>query len=260
MVYWPLALPVPLVGRSHPFLSRSSQVTMESARIRVRRDALDPLEIVEVSWNFTEDQFEEFKTFFEETLLNGSQSFQLQTLDTGSTRDRLRATTRTVAFLDNYRFSRSDNLFNVGGTLEVVSVTYLEITRLQWEGSDGGELGLFPALFTFECSGGGNFVTTEAEEGEFTWDIFNQTFETAYAIAEASLEEEGLAQLNCSAEVCDFLPGMGEGGSDVSGSPVEASLPFETQCIGGFWYSEPLLDPESGDRWTVNQNPEGWDG
>jgi hypothetical protein len=40
------------------------------------------------------------------------------------------------------------------------------------------------------------------------------------------------------------------------GIQVEASLPFETQCVGGTWFSEPVLGLD--DRWTVNQNPEGW--
>jgi hypothetical protein len=46
-------------------------------------------------------------------------------------------------------------------------------------------------------------------------------------------------QLDCSEVECQ----------NVEGDPVEASVPFELECVGGTWYSDPA--PEFSDRWEV---------
>jgi hypothetical protein len=108
--------------RQHQVDPRSAPVLMESGRMRRRRTFLDPLELIAVSWNFTEDQFEAFKTFFEIDLQNGSEHFELITPDFPPAGFVFRTVTRVLAFWEcNYAFTRSDNLFSVTATLEVVS-------------------------------------------------------------------------------------------------------------------------------------------
>lgn len=86
---------------------------MESGRIRKRRLCADPYEAWEVQWNFTEDQFDDFKAFFDTTLVNGSLSFAIDFFGID----------REVVFVGGqYSFVRADNLFSVSATLEVVSL------------------------------------------------------------------------------------------------------------------------------------------
>jgi len=118
VIEWPDSLPTPLIGRGHTVGSRSDIVMMESGRRRVRRMHDTPIEFIEATWNFTEDQFDTFKTWFENTLENGSLPFYMITTDPPSYRLNWE-----LAFKDgNYEFDRSDNLFSVKAVLEVLDV------------------------------------------------------------------------------------------------------------------------------------------
>lgn len=84
---------------------------MISRRIRNRRLQDTSIELVEVRWEFTLDQFDTFKTFFDETIDNGALPFAIE----------FDGVTTEVAFLENYTFAESNNLFSVQTTLEVIS-------------------------------------------------------------------------------------------------------------------------------------------
>lgn len=94
---------------------------MSSKRIRTRRMFTEPLDVLEVEWNFTQDQFNTFVSFFDTDLENGSLPFQLTTPSSGDSSQEI---TRDLAFMGgSYSFSRQDNLFTVVASLEVTEET-----------------------------------------------------------------------------------------------------------------------------------------
>jgi len=85
---------------------------MESGRVRRRRFFIDPFLVTDVKWNFLRDQFVTFKTFFDETLENGSKTFVLP----------IHGEDKAVAFMEGrYSHSHSDGLVEVGGSLQIVT-------------------------------------------------------------------------------------------------------------------------------------------
>ena len=119
---WPESLPVPLVKPTHGHSPRGEVTVMDSKRIRVRRNFDTVLETVDVEWNFTKDQFEDFKEYFETDLENGSLLFQFVTYEPTDDVEFLTEITWTAAFWEgSYSFSHSDNLYTVSSTLEVTN-------------------------------------------------------------------------------------------------------------------------------------------
>lgn len=113
-IYWPAELPAPLTAPKTSFVSRAIETEMESARRRVRRTEAGSQEFIEVSWNFTQDQYEVFRAFFNDTLRQGSNYFLLPL------KGYQRWVDRAVSFVDaKYTFSHTDNLYNVSATLEL---------------------------------------------------------------------------------------------------------------------------------------------
>lgn len=107
---WPVTLPLPVRNSRRQYLPRNLRTVMETGRVRVRRQSLTPFDVLHCIWNFTADQFATFKTFFEDTLTNGSEAFTMEIL--GEANDR------EVRFLDaTYSFTRSDNLVSVSAAL-----------------------------------------------------------------------------------------------------------------------------------------------
>jgi hypothetical protein len=85
---------------------------METGRTRKRRDRNQSLELIQVQWVLTEDLFDSFVTFYGEELENGSLAFAL--LLSPDEDEEL----KEVCFTgDQYKFSRSDNVFVVQSTL-----------------------------------------------------------------------------------------------------------------------------------------------
>jgi hypothetical protein len=134
---WPTTLPVPL--RAHQAIGEFNfaRTQFESGRIRKRRLVEDPREGLDVVWNFTEDEFEAFKTFFDESLENGSLTFLIT----------LFGREREVDFRDStYGFNHSDNLYTVIAKLLIAPLIgnptddfelYLDGANLG--GRDGGD-------------------------------------------------------------------------------------------------------------------------
>lgn len=108
---WPDTLPVPLATPRARMAPRGERMEMETGRVRKRRTVEEALEVWEVQWNFTEDQFAGFKDFFEQTLENGSLPFLIELFDD----------VKGMAFADGkYAFDRSDNLVMVSAVLELL--------------------------------------------------------------------------------------------------------------------------------------------
>jgi len=121
-VVWPNSLPVPLIGRTHKILPRSDAVQMESNRVRFRRTYHEAEEILDVTWNFTRDQYNEFRNFFIEELNQGVYRFQMMTAEMADPPALYHQVTRVLSFLTgNYSVSGSDNLITVSASLEVDS-------------------------------------------------------------------------------------------------------------------------------------------
>jgi len=107
-------LPHPMMERALPTEPQSTVTMMETGRPRVRREFYEPRELMEVSWNFTGEQFHYFKIFYEIDLAGGTESFYL----TSNDGDDL--VTREVAFLDEPELEHSDNLYRITAVLEII--------------------------------------------------------------------------------------------------------------------------------------------
>ena len=128
--YWPSTLPTPQLGYRRQVNPRSKVSAMESRRGRVRRNHASSLVVLEVSWVFTQDQYAIFRTFFIETLEQGSSPFALVTLEMDPDPTLAREMTRQVAFFDGtYAFSVSDNCVAVDASLEVDAEEYVSIAN-----------------------------------------------------------------------------------------------------------------------------------
>lgn len=124
---YPLTIPVPLIEREHQLSARPSERQMESGRLRRRRLQIELQEFLKVSWNFTEDDFGTFKSFYEDTLDNGSLSFLMVTFeDDPQGSGELLEVDWELAFVGVPQHSRSDNLFSVSATLEVLDKQMVE--------------------------------------------------------------------------------------------------------------------------------------
>jgi len=129
IVYWPETIPTPLIGRRVRTDPRSVVSPMESRRSRVRRLHEGPIKLFEVTWNFTLDQYDEFRTFFIETLEHGENLFAMVTLEQAPSPTKVRQWTRALAFYQDYTFTTSDNLVAVEAVLEVDAEEFNEITN-----------------------------------------------------------------------------------------------------------------------------------
>ncbi len=130
VIVWPEDLPAPLIDRAHNLLPRSEVTVMESRRKRIRRLHQESIELIDVEWNFTIDQFDVFRTFFVDELGQGVELFLLVTFELSPDPLYYFEVSRMVAFVDGtYTFNQSDNLITVRGTLivdeeETIAIPY----------------------------------------------------------------------------------------------------------------------------------------
>lgn len=124
---YPFDLPVPLLDHDRNLTARPSQREMESGRIRRRRMQAELQEFLKVNWNFTEDEFAAFKSFYEDILDNGTIQFLLKTSeeDPAGSGETVEVWWE-VAFVAKPQHVRGDNLFSVSATLEVLDVLFLD--------------------------------------------------------------------------------------------------------------------------------------
>lgn len=128
LIEWPINLPTPLINRDHTFNSRNIITQMSSTRVRVRRQFDETVELINCQWNFTNDEFSEFKHFFDVHLENGANNFLLVTYDLSPTPHYVRVVTREVNFYGaKYSGGRDDNLHAVNAVLEVVDSDVYEV-------------------------------------------------------------------------------------------------------------------------------------
>lgn len=117
-VVYPESLPTPQLGRRHTVDPRLDVTKMESNRLRIRRIHIEEVELMDVEWNFTLDQYETFRQWFIEEINSGVDFFIMITFDLVRTPGYYVETTRELAFLDGtYSMSQSDGLVNVTATL-----------------------------------------------------------------------------------------------------------------------------------------------
>src|SRR5439155_14085020 len=91
---------------------RGGLTEMETGRIRKRRLFIDPFLVTNIQLTLRRDQFVTFKSFFDETLNNGSKSFILS----------IYGEDKVVAFMeDRYSSSHSDGVVLVRGSLQIVT-------------------------------------------------------------------------------------------------------------------------------------------
>jgi hypothetical protein len=128
LIEWPEDLPTPLFNREHTFTNRNALTPMSTQRLRSRRMFTECIEMLHVQWNFTNDQFHEFKKFFDTELNNGEGNFIMVTYDESPTAHFIRVVTRELNFYGaTYSGNRQDNLHAVSATLEVVDSDVYEI-------------------------------------------------------------------------------------------------------------------------------------
>lgn len=119
-------IPAPLLGRRNRITPRSDGLMMETGRRRIIRKHAGSFEIMEINWSFTEDQFNDFKTFFEIHLQNGSLPFGLVTYDPTDDAHYIDQIIWELAFMEAYSLSHSDNLYAVTGTVEILDRSIIE--------------------------------------------------------------------------------------------------------------------------------------
>jgi len=91
---------------------RGGQTEMESGRIRKRRFYTNPFLVSDVEWVFRVDQFVTFKSFFDDTLSNGSETFIIT----------LYGEDKVVAFMEaRYSTAHLDGVVTVKGSLQIVT-------------------------------------------------------------------------------------------------------------------------------------------
>jgi len=117
---WPDAVPTPLIGRKHRFLSMNRATRMDSERIRRRRLLASPIQLIDATWNMTGDTYAEFKNFYEVTLVNGQEPFGMVTYDPQDDSTYLTEVTRLLAFREPPTAAPADNNVQVSGLLEVL--------------------------------------------------------------------------------------------------------------------------------------------
>ena len=125
-VDWPATLPYPLVGPTRNLDARNEVHTMESGRVRVRRYYEAAVEIHDFEWAFTEDEFETFKTFFEDSLLHGEYPFVMTLTDPDNA---LSETEIEMGFHEaNYQWSYTDRVYLVRAVMlvELETITVIE--------------------------------------------------------------------------------------------------------------------------------------
>lgn len=107
---FPDELPAPLIQHTRRIQNHNRITEFETSRKRKRRMFDEERELWQVQWNFTDDEFEVFKAFFDEDLRNGELGFELEVFEQP----------RQVEFFDAaYSMARSDNLHQVNAVLLV---------------------------------------------------------------------------------------------------------------------------------------------
>ena len=121
-VIYPLDLPTPLVLASGTGQSRGLVSMMDSGRTRHRRGYLDASITMNLSWNFTADQFDQFVSFYQTNLRHGARVMSI------NIRKFNAVSRKNVRFLDpeNISISGSDNLVRVTAQVLVDPVDPVE--------------------------------------------------------------------------------------------------------------------------------------
>lgn len=167
VIEWP-DVPVPLRSHRRAIDFQNLTTEMETGRLRKRRQQMDHREVWDVNWNFTEDQFETFKNFFDVTLKNGSIRFHIE----------LFGVDRIAEFFAPYSFNHTDNLFSVGATLLVQPAlpSFTSDGLMSWLKADALSLADGDAVSSWtDSSGEGNHATqaTSSKQPSYRLGVLN---------------------------------------------------------------------------------------
>lgn len=165
-IYWPENLPHPLKGPALVIDPRNETLVFETERTRVRKYFPEKLEVFDFQWNFTQDEFDIFKTFYEDELDNGQEAFTIQVLDPD---DSNALSIIDYGFFEsNYQWSYTDGVYQV---IAQVIVELETIEQLE-EPFDPAPCNIFPPIWppvsdgegggtTFECYAVGDYTLTD---------------------------------------------------------------------------------------------------
>jgi hypothetical protein len=113
---YPNGLPYPAMERGAEVDSHNEETEMESGRIRTRRTAENDREMLNLNWNFHDDQFELFERWVKYNLENGKKPFRL----TGVLDDRMEIFNLAFFPAGLYTVGHTDNHYQVSATCEVI--------------------------------------------------------------------------------------------------------------------------------------------
>lgn len=124
-ILWPTTIPTPSVDRTLTKDPRAWQTQMESNRNRNRPTGDGAMETMAATWNFTAEQYAAFKVFFEDVLIQGQETFVMETLEPDSDSQFARDTFYQMAFYDGtYAWQQDDGYFQVTATLQINAQDY----------------------------------------------------------------------------------------------------------------------------------------
>ena len=117
---------------------QSDVTQMDSGRLRIRRLHDVPFTLLSAKWTFTEEQFQTFQSFFEDTLGNGVETFAINLGDT----------VHDVVFYEsNYTFKQLRRVTEVTAVLDILTLIppydYSACSMVNIAGVAGGD--------TFDC-------------------------------------------------------------------------------------------------------------
>ena len=251
--FWPPTIPLPLMSPAREYRPRAEIHRMESKRIRVRRYYPDFFTVYDFEWNFTQDEFDLFKTFFEDDLVNGSECFTIQFLDPF---DSSQLSITDYGFFEaGYQFSYTNGFFKVTAVAvieeeqvlvlsEALPANLCELTTDIWpdvsDGLGGGT--------TFECydekdytgaifdTAGTNIVAPIASGNSpfgFQGGEEFETFPEGNLFVGSPSSGSQLVTMFFGDSPFSFLIGE-DFEDDAEGAYVDKSLPSETNLVASF--------------------------
>lgn len=124
-ILWPSTLPTPLLDRQITKDPRTWANQMESNRTRNRPTGDGSVKVMAADFNFTREEYAEFKQFFEVTLVQGTLTFVMETLEQDDSPQLARQTLYQLAIYDvTYTWNQDDNLYAVSANFQVNAKDY----------------------------------------------------------------------------------------------------------------------------------------
>lgn len=256
-ILYPSTLPAPYVITSGDGQSRGLVTPMDSRRSRHRRRWFDAVTTMNLRWVFTEDQFEEFATFYQTTLNHGADpmSVPLRKFNTVARKD--------VRFLEPSAISarRSDNQF-------VVSAQVLVVGDCEWEAEETWEsYSISPAADCISdvqagvagLAGGCGWNRIDRD----TLSPWTITIYLPHDVAAVETWEDEVVTAN--AELADLDGGCGWSTATGEDNWSITAYPFPTEIAVETWEAEAttssaeLATLDGGTGWSADSGDDSWE-